>query len=71
MHLIRVSLDSLGVKGHTHRKPLKPNLSRNAWLPNASLQRETDSEDNTAPNSDASMGVFMTNCESKMYSFYE
>lgn len=25
-------------KGLTHRKPLKSNLSRNAWLPNASLQ---------------------------------
>lgn len=27
----------LGVKGHTHRKPLRSNLSRNACLPNASL----------------------------------
>lgn len=32
------------VKGHTHRKPLKSDLSRNACLPDASLQRESESE---------------------------
>lgn len=34
----RVSSRQFGVKGHTHRKPLKSDLSRNARLPNASLQ---------------------------------
>lgn len=32
-----------GIKGHTHRKALRPDLSRSACLPDASLRGESES----------------------------
>lgn len=52
-----------GVKGHTHRKPLKSNLSRNACLSNASLRRENRQwkriEADTAPSNQLAMFLFL------------
>lgn len=36
------------IKGHTYRKALRPDLSRSACLPDASLQGESESEKSEA-----------------------